>query len=40
MRTMADWLELRPELLVLIVRRINLIKDYLNFRMFANRGTL
>ncbi|KAH0697874.1 hypothetical protein KY289_015356 [Solanum tuberosum] len=32
MRTMVDWSELQPELLVLIAKRINLIEDYLNFR--------
>ncbi|XP_055819532.1 F-box protein At2g26160-like [Solanum dulcamara] len=35
MRTMVDWSELRPELLVLIVRRINMIEDYLNFRIIC-----
>lgn len=32
MRTMADWSELNRELLVVIVRRIKLIENYLNFR--------
>ncbi|XP_049377064.1 uncharacterized protein LOC125841915 [Solanum stenotomum] len=31
MRTMADWSELNRELLVVIVRRIKLIENYLNF---------
>lgn len=32
MRTMADWSELNRELLVVIVRRIKQIENYLNFR--------
>ncbi|KAK4365488.1 hypothetical protein RND71_016846 [Anisodus tanguticus] len=31
LREMPDWSELQHELLVLIVRRVNLIEDYLNF---------